>query len=182
VFGDRDRWRELRDLNGMLSSWQLADGSALGPGTPLRVPVTDGIQVAQEQDPADLYGTDLAWDFRRNDLIASGPNATDFDHVEGPANLRQGCLRRSTMTIGTCRVYPEVGIPVRIGENLSDERAALLGSQTLTQFGREDRIRRVADARLQRIANTVTVSLNLEAVGGETLRISQIGASLAQGE
>lgn len=176
--GDRERWGEIKDLNGFKSSWLDADGRSLGAGSPIWVPI-EGPALAAEASQSELYGTDFAWDFKRQDLVAEAigfGTPSDFGAVSGAANLRQGIVTRATTPQGSVRVFPEMGISAMIGSNATDTSAAWLASQTRTQFGREDRIKRVKSTRLWRLANVTSVSLETESVGGEALTISKIGA------
>jgi hypothetical protein len=172
--GSAERWREIRDLNGMRSGWQLADGQAVGAGTPLWVPV-DGPLMQPDADMSSLYGSDFAWDFKREDFLVERPEALDLQVVSGKDNVRQALILRASTPLGRVRVFRDMGIDADIGGDMTDERAALLALQTRMQFGREDRIKEIVDTKMSRIANTVSVSLSVMLVAGEELSVSRIG-------
>lgn len=174
--GSADLWREIASLNGMVSAWQLADGRPLQAGTPLLVPVDDAAAVRPEADPSELYGVDLRWDFRRQDILVEGTSPTDFAAVRGKHNLRQAMLRRATVVQGRCRVFPRLGMPDLVGRNSSAELAALHASRIVSQFAGDRRIRRVRNVRIQSVANIFSVKLTVDGVGGEALPLSGLGA------
>ncbi len=174
--GSADLWREIAALNGMVSAWQLADGRPLQAGTPILVPVDDTAAVRPEADPSELYGVDLRWDFRRQDILVEGTSPTDFAAVRGKLNLRQAMLRRATVVQGRCRVFPRLGMPDLVGRNSSAELAALHASRIVSQFAGDRRIRRVRNVQIQSVANIFSVKLTVDGVGGEALPLSGLGA------
>lgn len=173
--GSAERWREIRALNGLTGAWALPDGRALEPGVALWVPLEGSAGARPSADPADVYGTDLRWDFRRHDIIASGDDPHDFDALTGHANLRQALIRRATVQLGSCPVFRGLGILADIGASTSPERAALRTSQIATQYSGDDRIRRIREMRVLRYANTYTARLVVEGVAGDTVAVGGIG-------
>ena len=171
LLGDAGRWPEIADANGMTTPWELPDGRALEDGVLLLVPVDAAELELRPDSVGDIFGTDLQWDFRRQDILVDGDEPTDFVAISGRANLRQGCTRRATSIQGRVRVFPGMGVPARIGSNTSTEQAAVFASQLITQFGRDARIRQVRRVKLLRQANILQARIEVEPVVGEALSI-----------
>ncbi len=179
VLGTPGRWEELLELNGMPSAWELSDGRPLEAGAVLYAPVDDvDIDRRPDADPADALGTDWRWDFRRQDIVAEGDAATDFARVSGLPNLRQACLRRGTTPQGRVRVFPQMGMPFALGQNATDEGAALFASQAVTQFGADPRIKAVRNVEVVRYANILRARLGVVAVTGDTFSLANLAPSL----
>jgi len=166
VLGDRSRWTEIADLNGMPNARELRDGAPLTAGVVLKVPALPGAGVAITHISVDeLYGVDFAFGDDK-DLVAVGNPAVDVATIRGEALLTQALWMRASILKGDNSVWPDAGIDRVVAEPLDRQALSYFAAHTREQFLRDDRVAAVEDFTLEAEGATVTASFAVVPVTG----------------
>lgn len=168
--GDGGRAEELRLINGMLSEWEMADGTPFGPGVVILVPDPEGIAGIDTGDP---LGGDWMWDQEKQDFVVLGDGG-DFAIVQGPDNLIQSVTRRASVLQGSVGVYPYFGLPRVNGLVMTLGEVGYLASHAAESFREDPRVASVKNMVVSSRGDTIVLSADLVIANkkGSTLPLS----------
>jgi hypothetical protein len=170
LLGDRGRWREIADLNGMTGVNTFSNGSPLIGGTLLFVPAPEGAQLPG-LSPNDLYGVDLQLG-ADGDLVALGEFPQDVAVVRGVDNLVQGLTNRFVTVQGDNGTFPDHGLPRLAGNPGTADRLAEAAIEAGLQLRRDQRIADVQDLAIVDEGDTLVVNSVLRPVIGKAFDIT----------
>lgn len=167
--GDRSRWTEIAEMNGMSGADVSPDGAPLIGGAILLVPAPDGADITG-LNPSDLYGTDLLIT-DDGDLAILGDNQ-DVQLRRGSDNLRQGLRLRLLTVQGGNATFPDHGLPQTIGEAGTTERVAEVAVEAQDQFIADQRIEEVTDIVVDDQGDRIIVEAVLKPVVGKAFDVT----------
>lgn len=182
-FGSPDAWLFVASYNGAADAYSLSDGSPLAAGATVYIPgaPSSGI-LAAPANPADLYGSCLAFDFLTGDLVladAEDPSGqlslterTGFAKAEGAANLRQSIIHRMLTVRGELPYDPGYGIFSSAPGNPIDGRSLVSGvAEIAEQLRKDPRVANVTNVSLVMQADKLTAQFSVTATGGSQVSL-----------
>ena len=172
LLGDRSRWIEIAELNGITSPSVFSDSGPLFIGQTILVPAATGDgALLPGLSTSDLYGTDLRLS-SDGDLVAQGDGDSDVETISGVPNLRQGLINRMMTVQGDNATFPGHGLPEIIGRPNTDIRISSAAIEADAQFRRDPRISSVNELVVDDNGDELVVTAELQPVIGKAFDIA----------
>jgi hypothetical protein len=154
VFGDRNQWPILAELNNMQDARLFIDGRPLQPGDRVLYPAPTGVLNA---DPESAYGTNLR--IVDGDLVSVADR--DVALISGLENFYQ-CFKHRMLTVrGANRSYPDFGLPPVVGTSGGVDVPAQLLSAVRRQTLSDHRVADVSELQLEERLDHYDISLSI---------------------
>lgn len=166
VLGSRGAWTQLAALNETSSPFFLGDGTPIGPGVTVLVPV-GGVSALSTVDARELFGVDLL--VVEGDLVASN-DLDDVRTVAGDALYEQAIDLRLRSERGESRIFPRWGT-WGVGELLDEVQALAWPYQIADQVRRDPRTATVAEPRPLATGASLDVELQVVTVAGGRVQV-----------
>jgi len=163
LLGDASRAMELATLNGLRAPFVSSSRipNTVGPGDKIMVPATaPGVTgtLAESTVSVDerIYGRGVRLAPDGDWKVAS--DGRGVDTVAGVPCVEQGLRVRFDTVRGTNPVFPGVGLPEVLGEELDEVRRYTLGIDGLWQLRRDDRVNTVKEFALADGGNKIGIN------------------------
>lgn len=166
LFADPDQWQVLAALNGCQDALTMADGSPIGVGTEILIPIQSGGLLAIPNAPGlttldQITGTDIAVDLSGDIRFRDG----DLDMVSEAENLMQWIINTLRTVTGDIPYARLIGLPVTvIGMKLTDESIAFAVALMREALLVDPRIINVNAINLVRSGDSINVRLNIDCI------------------
>lgn len=170
LLGDSTRWVEIADLNGLIDSETLGDGSPLRAGVRLQIPTTDTAPALIDPSDPEAFGVDLYIDPTTGDLEVSG-DALDVRRVQGPPLLEQA-LRHRLVTQQGQSVFDAYGLPIAPGDRLTASTAGYAAAHFREQLTRDPRLSDIDDVLVDDGGDALAVRVDVVAVTGQRIPVA----------
>lgn len=166
LFGDPEQWHVLAALNGCQDALTMADGSPVGTGTEILIPIQSGGLLAIPNAPGlttldQITGTDIAVDLSGDIRFRDG----DLDMVSEAENLMQWIINTLRTVTGDIPYARLIGMPATvIGMKLTDEAIAFAVALMREALLVDPRIVNVNAINLVRSGDSINVRLNIDCI------------------
>lgn len=172
TYGSLANLPDVLALNGMSDAWTNGDGSPVVAGQPVLLPGSVN-PMPSSANPADLYGTDLAFSQADADLVAPGTDPTDWLTVTGRGNILQATTNRLKTTRGDFAVFPSVGLSVELGQPNAGITRGLVAADVREQMLADRRIASVSPVAVDDSTGTgIVVDFTFHPITGPGIDVS----------
>lgn len=166
LFADPEQWQVLAELNDCQDAMTMADGSPIGVGTEILIPIQSGGLLTIPNAPGpitidQITGTDIGVDFGGDIRLRNG----DLDMVSDEENLIQWITHTLRTVTGDIPYAASIGLPATIiGMKLTDEAIGLAVALMREALLVDPRILNVNEINLVRSGDSINVSLNIDCI------------------